>query len=355
MTIYSKITTSVLSVAICILIPFLSFATEPSPTNSTDLFETPGEELVPALDLVSDPSVVRIGVVLDGPGVDNIHLLERFKNEITGITEGEFKVLFPEKKTITGNWIPEDINNAVTRLLHDPEVDMLLALGIVASHQFCCRFDISKPVVAAFVVDAEVQQLPSKGSGTGRPFLNYVSNPAPIQRDLSVFLKMVDFEKVTVLVGKPFMEAIPNLEEQFLEAVKILGLEIKLISVEESAEEALGSLGKTTEVVYFGPMLNFPQDEFLKLVNGLAERGIPSFSVMGCKEVDEGVLGGLRPRNEVEKRARHVARNVQRILRGEKAENIPIQFPLDERLCLNTETLQTLGFSLDLKKTKDTD
>jgi hypothetical protein len=100
-------------------------------------------------------------------------------------------------------------------------------------------------------------------------------------------------------------------------------------------------------------MLNFPQDEFLKLVDGLAEHGIPSFSVMGCREVDDGVLGGLRPRNEVDKRARQVARNVQRILRGEKAEIIPVEFPLDERLCLNTETLQMLGLSLDLKKAED--
>jgi len=345
MTIHSRIINLMLIGAVFILIPMLSFA--------GDLFEESGEELVPTLNLVSDPSVIRIGVVLDGPGVDNLRLLERFKNEIKGLTEGEFEVLFPEKKTLTGNWIPENINDAVTRLLHDPEVDMLLALGIVASHQFCCRMDIFKPVVAAFVVDARVQRLPSKGTGTGRPFLNYVSSPAPIQRDLSVFLQMVDFEKVTVLVGKPFMEAIPNLEEQFLEAVKNLGLEIKLVAVEESAEEALDSLGRTTEVVYFGPMLNFPQDEFLKLVDGLAERGIPSFSVMGCREVDDGVLGGLRPRNEVDKRARQVARNVQRILRGEKAEIIPVEFPLDERLCLNTETLQTLGLSLDLKKAED--
>jgi len=110
----------------------------------------------------------RIGAVIDGPWERNDEIWRVTKEEIFTLTRGEFDVRFPDDKVITADWTMAGIRRAIDTLLNDPEVDILLAMGAMASTEVSSRGPLPKPVVAPFVLDAELQGLPSKNGGSVR-------------------------------------------------------------------------------------------------------------------------------------------------------------------------------------------
>ena len=111
--------------------------------------------------------VVRVGTIVDGPWGRNQEILAAFQSEILALTEREFDVRFPESKRLIGDFAPASIKSGLDQLLADPEVDLILALGPVASHDVSLRGSLPKPVVAPFIIDPAVQGLPEKSGASG--------------------------------------------------------------------------------------------------------------------------------------------------------------------------------------------
>ena len=80
-----------------------------------------------------DREVVSIGVVVDGPWDRNDEIQDRFEQEIIALLSGDFDVRFPDQAQIDGGWTLEGVRNALDRLLEDPEVDLVLTVGVLGS------------------------------------------------------------------------------------------------------------------------------------------------------------------------------------------------------------------------------
>ena len=78
---------------------------------------------------------IRVGVVTDGPWARHQEVPEQFRQEVLEATRGEFEVVFPEELQLDGDWTTTGIDAALDKLLADPQVDIVLALGYGASHQ----------------------------------------------------------------------------------------------------------------------------------------------------------------------------------------------------------------------------
>ncbi|MCI0695717.1 hypothetical protein L0337_27405 [candidate division KSB1 bacterium] len=87
-----------------------------------------------------------------------------------------------------------------------------------------------------------------------------------------------------------------------------------------------------------------PANEFDLLVAGLNQRRLPSFSYLGRAEVEKGVMASYAPTNDLTRRARRIASNIQRILKGEDAGNIPVDFSSASQLTINMATVHAIGF-----------
>jgi outer membrane protein TolC len=92
------------------------------------------------------------------------------------------------------------------------------------------------------------------------------------------------------------------------------------------------------------PLVHIPTEEFDHLLDVLIERKLPSFSLFGVREVERGILAGLKP-DIFPQLARRVALNVQRILLGEDAGTIPVSFAIGEQLTINMATARAIGVS----------
>ena len=137
--------------------------------------------------------VVRIGIVEDGPTQRLTHGLNEIKREILALTSREFDVRFPPSKTVVDKWNPAEVRRALDRLLADPQVDLIIAAGYLASNDACQRRKLPKPVVAPVILDVDIQNLPLKDGASGIKNLSYIDPFISFERDIKVFRDIVFF------------------------------------------------------------------------------------------------------------------------------------------------------------------
>lgn len=286
--------------------------------------------------------VVNIGVVIDGPWHSNESIRQLFEQEILTLARDEFDVRFPESRRIVADHTAARVKSALDRLLDDPEINLILALGPIASNDACHRGDLPKPVVAPFIINAAVQNLPLKDGATGVKNLSCITFPSDIPRDLEVFHELAAFNKITVLLSSAVYEAIPKLADNIKTQIQSLGLTTTIVPVATSAEEALPAIPADAEAVYIAPLLRMSSTEFQRLVNGLIERKLPSFSLLGRSEVELGVFASLAPSFNFNRLARRVGLYVQKILLGEEPGALPVAFTRREQLTVNMATARAI-------------
>jgi outer membrane protein TolC/ABC-type uncharacterized transport system substrate-binding protein len=297
-----------------------------------------------ALSAHAAAAPINIGVVVDGPWEKNRAILKLFETEIEDLLGDEFDIRFPERMTLTADWSQAGIHRSLDRLLADPQVDMVLAMGILAGQDLARRGPLPKPCIAPITTDRSAQQLPASNGSSGVSNFTYIASTAPLLNDLRLFHELIPFRKLTILSFRPYHDAIPEIARNLEKQLAADGIALTIIPTDGLAAPALASLPADTGAVYITPLL-LPDAEFQRLIDGLIERKLPTFSYFGYEEVEKGVLAGAAPATDFARLARRTALNLQRILLGENAAELPATINREERLTLNMATARAIGFS----------
>ncbi len=288
----------------------------------------------------------RIGIVLDGPSEMNQRAISIYEKEIIAVTEGEFDVQFPTDKIIQADWTAASVGSAIDKLLSDPSVDILITLGVIGSIEVSERRNLNKPVIAPWIIDRELIGLPINEKGaSGIKNLYYLARPITLSRDIEVFREIVPFNRLALLYMPIVTQLIPSIENLVQNIAREQGIVIVTIPTGTSIQSTLAAIPQDAQAVLITPLLQYTQDELGHLVDGLIERKLPSFSMLGRSEVERGVLAGLTPAQDLNREARRVALTVLSILLGEDAGSLPVEFPIQEQLTINMATARAIGFS----------
>jgi outer membrane protein TolC/ABC-type uncharacterized transport system substrate-binding protein len=287
---------------------------------------------------------VTFGIFLDGESERYEVFRETVQEQIEELLSTDFEVRFPADKQIAADWTQAGIAAALDALLADPEVDIVLALGVQASSVLCCRTELSKPVIAPFVIDVEIQEFPDSAGVSGVPNLSYIAYPSIVEQDVRAFQEIVGFGRLTMLANLAVVEAIPEANERTREAIRGLGIEAGFVSVGGDSDVAsiLASIPEDAQAVYLFPLTQLSLLEIEELAIGLLERRLPSFSFIGESEVQMGILAGRTPESGYLRLARRVALYAKRILEGEDAGTLPTAFSLGEKLTINMATARAI-------------
>jgi outer membrane protein TolC len=289
--------------------------------------------------------VVNIGVVVDGPWPGNAGVRQLTINEVTALTEGEFDVRFPDSAYLIGDWTVEGAKRNLETLLRNPEVDLIITWGLLASHSVCCYGVIPKPVVAPVVIDVGLQGIPYDNGVSGLPNLSYVAFPDTLADEIAAFREIVPFDHVAIMSNAALVDAIPELPERTRQSLFGVDVDFDFIPVRDSVDEALAAISDEVDAVYAWPMFQLSSAEFQRLVDGLNARKLPTFSALGGAELAAGMLASSGDEDLFQRLARRVALNVQRILLGEDAGSLPVGFSVRDRLRINMATARAIDVS----------
>ncbi len=300
--------------------------------------------------MTCDPCAV--GVVFDGPFDGDAELRAGFEQEIAALAAPRFRVVFPAAARRVADWTLEGARAAVEALLADPDVDIVLTYGPVASSHAINRGGLPKPVVGTFVLDPEAQGFPIETTAAGErvsgvPNLSYITFAGDGTDEIRRLQEVAPFRRLTYLANEALLAAVPVLEANLRRGARQVGGEATIVRVGTSVDAALAALPPSTEAVYVTPLPQLPAGEFDRLVRALIDRRLPAFSYWGRSEVDRGLLASLYLDTDVRRLGRRAALHVQRILAGEDAGGLPVDFRRNRRLTLNMTTARAIGIHPD--------
>ncbi|MCX5759172.1 MAG: TolC family protein [Candidatus Hydrogenedentes bacterium] len=289
---------------------------------------------------------LRVGMVQDGawPGGDEVRAT--FQREIEGLDKNEFGVICPPESCVVADGTWAGVDASLNQLLANPNVDLVIALGTLASTNACRRASLPKPVIAPYIMDADALGIAVKDGASGKANLIFMASSAPFKRDLEAFRELVPFTKVAILGSQLLFDAVPAFRDNCRKTAESLGLSVSVVPLKDSIPDALSTIPSGTEVVYVGPFPQMSGEAVEQLSRLLIDRKLPSFSFGGRDDVERGILACINPPSDTLRLARRAALYIQRMQMGEKSEALPVSFTKDERLVINMATARALDVAI---------
>jgi outer membrane protein TolC len=281
---------------------------------------------------------VHVGVLIDGPAARediSADALERAAGEVYG--DG-LTLTVARQARLNGDWSVSALNAALDRLEADPQVDVVVTLGFSASHLVAHRSKLPKPTIAASVLDPVLQTFPMKSGTSGRHNFTYITTFNRVEDQIRTFHRIIGFSHLVVLADPLALEVVRELKIKAMELEAATGATIVLRPA-NNLTDSLAALPPGTDAVYVAPLMRLSGDDIRSLADQLAQRKLPTFSLLGRSEVEQGILLAASSDTEVTARlARRVALDIQRIVEGDDAANIEVAVPSEERLVVNMRT-----------------
>jgi outer membrane protein len=304
-----------------------------------------GAILLCALVLPAKARDMRVAIVKDGPALRQVLSMAALEREIVNVAAPDVRIVLSEDARFTADWSLAGASAALDRALADKDIDLVLTLGVLSSQQAARRVSLAKPVIAALAIDPILQDYPLTEGRSGRHNFAYVADFQSVANEVRAFQSIVGFKHLAAVVDQSLLDALPRITSKASELATLLKVRISLVRAGDQVDALLAALPADADAVYVTP-LRLSEAQLRQLAQGLIKRRLPSFSVVGRSEVEQGLLlstGGAE--RDVERLARRVVLMIQRVAGGEDPAQFEVAFPTEQRLLINMRVARDIGFS----------
>lgn len=285
---------------------------------------------------------VDVAIIVDGPGDRLQEERELYIDELMQLTAREFDVRIKE---FPGNWSPESIEAAFDAAYADPEIDMLLITGFIASQIGTQRSDYAKPTFLPLILDPGLLAVGPVDGRSNIPNLSYLIVYGDFGEDLDAISQLVDADRIALFIDEELSEAIPQLREAANAIVAERGKELIQVAHDGVDHRLVERVPEGTDAVFVSGLPRMPAEAFDELVEAINERGLASYSFVGTRDVDAGLLMTSSETRDLGRQARLNALNMQAVMLGERPEDQPVLATSDKRYTINMATARLLGIS----------
>lgn len=295
----------------------------------------------------------RIAVVRDGDFPYFEGLIRGLDAQLKPLASGQYRYEFDHGFDAKGD--SEKVSEMLAGALADETVDVVYAAGILASHQAAKLPQRAKPVLAGAIEFSNLNSsLINERGGSKLANYTFIISPRRVMADLEMIRRLIKDDKdprIDLLLDDVVVEDLPvELKRKLDELGTTLGVRLELRQAGSSVESAIKAIPADASMVYFSLLPSFSSEQRHAILQGLAKRGIPSFSMLGRSDVEHGALVGLAADNR-ELQHRRSALNIHQLLSGLDTSSLPVVLNTQDRLTINLNTARALGWSPDYDTT----
>lgn len=268
-----------------------------------------------------------INIVYDG---------DRGSTDFLNLLKQEIDVLLAQRYNLSyQEYNISDSNQAAAAVVNTALTDksnVLITLGFNASGALDALGTYPIPCISGI----SLQRLDKESSGIDNYTL--IQSPFSIERDFEVFQSIYPFKHLAI-----FMQAnAPANLELFLNTFAN-GFDIQFIPITDNPANDLNQLQADVDAIYFLPNLYENNEAQQALINGVNERKLPSFSLIGRDDVEQGVLASISSSDYVGVYARRIAINVMKVLEGQNPKDFPIKIAgIEDDFVINAATMEQI-------------
>ena len=290
--------------------------------------------LIIPMALHSQP--LKVGIVTDASGNEFDLLTRQVKSEIEALTNAVDGAVFKE---LNANWQSEKVRENLQTFLNDPNVDIVVTLGFLSSEVAARLPAYPKPVIAATVLDPELQNLPVQpDKSSGIPDFAWIESLIRLKNDMHSFARIFESDNLTIIIPRELYSEFPILTT-YLKADENT-FDVSFVPVEED-ENPVEQLPAGTDAVMVFPLVQHSAAATEAIFSSLNEQGIPSLSVNGAAYLEQGATITFTPQFTFQQLARQVAVRVLKASEGTSLGDIPSMTDESERTpIVNMESLR---------------
>ncbi|WP_304546170.1 TolC family protein [Sulfurimonas microaerophilic] len=279
-------------------------------------------------------SEVKISIVMDAQTSQYQKIKDELSTELKVMTQGEFKIDFT--KPIIIDWSTSKAQEAIDRLQNEPNVDMIITIGLVSTNTALKEKALKKPTFAPYLLDFKQQQ-----SQSNKQNLNYLAFGTPFDIALKDFLDVVNFKNMTLIVDEKLSSSLPDAMDSLKKSTLNKGINLHVIV--SGSKNPLEQIPADTQAVMLTPLPSLSAASKQKLIETLVQNRLPSYSFGDDLSVYDGVMMSSVSTENTSRRIRQLALNIQAVLRGENLQQLPTKFEDKHELLINLNTTNKIG------------
>ncbi len=268
----------------------------------------------------------KVTVILDD-NRGSKDFFENVKSEIDVLLGNRYQISFDKK--VLGKDLsptPSAINQAMA------ESDVFITLGFISSNLLSNLNQYPVPSIAGFSLER------TQNESTNINNYNYIQSPFSIEKDFEIFQSIYPFKNLGVFVEPQLLDGLAP----YLNKYKS-DFEVEFIPISQSPSQDIEKLSSKVDAVYFLPNLYESPQKEQELIDAISDKGLPSFSLIGRRDVKKGIMASNSPSNYINIYGRRIALSVMKILEGQNAKDLPIQIGgIEEDFVINTSTMKKI-------------
>ena len=283
-----------------------------------------------------------VAIIYDGPNDRLADARQTYIDELLALTGNEFDVRI---KNFPAEWTQESIEAAYEAAYADPEIDMLLIAGFISSQIGTQRKEFPKPTFLALILDPGLLAKPPVEGKSGIPNLSYLIVYENFGEDLDAISELVDADRIALFIDAELSESIPQLRVSANAVVQERGMELIEVRHDGVNHALVDLVPEDTDAVFVSGLPRMPDSDFVALVEAINARGLASYSFVGTRDVELGLLLTSSESRDVGRQARFNALNMQAVMLGGRAEDQSVLATGRKQYTINMATARRLGIS----------
>jgi len=298
---------------------------------------------IPQAGWASSGRHLTLGLIADDTSGDMARFLGLVQQEMDLLAGARYTYTLGEAKGGTIDWNADKARALYRELVADPEVDLIVSIGVVSSSVIADSGPYAKPVIAVGIMDSVLQGVRDGDEDrSGIANLTYVHFNHSITKDLLLFHRLTPFKEVGIVFDPSVADVIRKKEGELDKALHPEA-DYRIVSSNKGVNEVLAELSGV-DAVYVGYMGAQEEVGRPALVQALNEMKIPTFGG-SLRDVRKGVLASASPEGTFNRVARRVALNIDGWVGGDKLAELPVNMEFEVALTINMETARSIGFS----------
>lgn len=268
---------------------------------------------------------------------------QRVKEEIETVMLNRKSVVFTSSYCNCG---AAQVSTLLNAAFSNPEIDIVLAIGPLASAVLSKQNSFPKPALASMVIDQKAQQVAITAAGTsGIPNFTYIQSPFSFEKDLALLHQVFPFKKLGIIVPSNVGNLLPGMNAVFNGIVGKMDASMVVLNNGADAAARLAQIPSDVDAVYVLPLFNeFAEGEYKKLFDGLTQKKLPSVAMLGESMVGIGAMLGYEAGPNLSRMPKRIALDVSKIAEGINASTLPVNInTYSDNVIINMNTVRQVG------------
>jgi len=283
---------------------------------------------------------VTIGVLADNSTTETNILLEQLKTEVKSVLGANVEVNFI--KQLDNNFSLQTAKNNYQTLANS-DTDIILSFGLTNTIMLYQKGIYEKPTIVFGSINKDFIDIPEYKKTSEINNITYLFAPFSYKEDLEVFKKLYAYKNIGIIVDENQLNYLPlsNLFDSYFKGTDSSYKLINIADFENNFSELEG-----VDAVYLASGSYLSLERLKELISNINQTKKPSFSAFGERNIKNGFLATNQPSININQFFRRIALNVESIIGGVNASELPIYINYKNKLTINHATATQIDFPL---------